>query len=222
MASIEQQIPTGKGIGAPGASLGISSVGYGTFQPKAKFLWVVEINCPASIGIKGSGSGANSAAGDRVFSLTVYKAARPKFEFEEITVTHLNEFATFPGKIKKPEPIALEFNDGMVYQSGSNITSAYDCALALHQWKTKIYDATYGTGDYAQNIKGWLTLSLLNPALYSVEAWTGLGTFPLTIDMGDVSYEDGAAKCTVNATFNIDKWYYGDQRGKVLSNDGPQ
>ena len=206
------------GLGAPGSSLGIASVGYGTYQPKAKYLWIVEINCP----IFGNTT-VNGTKSTRTYSLTAFKAARPKFEFEEITVTHLNEWATFPGKIKKPEPIALEFNDGMPWQGpvggggGEVPTNAWDCAQRLHAWKTQIYNATTGTGNYASTIKGWLTLSLLDPALYTTEAWTAVGTYPLTIDMGDLSYEDGAAKCTVNATFNVDKWYFGDMRGKALN-----
>ena len=90
--------PNGIGLVNTSTSLGIASVGFGAYKPNAKYLWAVEINCPA-VTLGGLGNNSVGAA-DRVFSLMAYKAVRPKFEFEEITVTHLNEWATFAGKIK--------------------------------------------------------------------------------------------------------------------------
>ncbi len=141
-----------------------------------------------------------SASG--INSLPPLKSARPSLSFKDITVEHLNETISYPGK---PEwkPIALtlyDLNKGIENPVFTWIRRLYDVRQNnCSAWKPCLSDPTFvipqaylNMYDYCGNI---------------IETWILEHVWPQNIEFGDLDMNNGTDVCMVDLTLKYHRAY---------------
>jgi hypothetical protein len=130
------------------------------------------------------------------------KAARPNLSFKEITIEHLVETITIPGK---PEFSTLD-------------VTLYDLQCKknpMFTWLKKLYDPQHGeyrylidADDSNESFKiPQADLELLSGCGETLELWRYEGLYPQKIDWGDLDMTSSDV-VTVDVSFRYDRAYY--------------
>lgn len=172
-----------------GFDLGNSDFGWpkespiGTTCFPRKFRWLMRIGDVASEGTN---------------VLPPSKSARPKFNFKEMEIQHLNETIYFP---QKPDwqPVNLT-----LYSIAFKNDSVFD-------WISLVYDSCNGDWNPAtgsplilSQFKKDATLELYDGCGNVLESWTYENAYPQTIDWGDLDMSNSEV-CTVDVSLRFDR-----------------
>jgi hypothetical protein len=128
------------------------------------------------------------------------KSARPNLSFKEVSIEHVIETITIPGK---PEWTTL---DVTLYDLQCNKNPMFT-------WLRRLYDVQNGVYKYliASNGQGFkipqADLELVDSCGDTLETWRYEGLYPQKIDWGDLDMSSSDV-VTVDVSFKYDRAYY--------------
>jgi len=172
--------------------MGIGNVGLPGVIHKRRFRWTLEINTPCGF----------------IPKHYVKTAGRPKLEIEETEINFLNATTWIPGKTKF-QPISVTYRD-----------VSTDDMMPLMSWFNTIYQFNDSANLRQSEKSGWngiAKLDLYDGCGKSLETWYLASCFPVSIDFGELSYED-SDEVTIELSLRYSEIFYQNNCGQQPTN----
>lgn len=119
--------------------------------------------------------------------------ARPTATTEDVEISWINATRYLAGKTKW-NTMSVTMHDPIAPSGAQQMT----------EWLRLVYENVSGRSGYADFYKRNLQLKILDPVGNVVELWDLVGVFPLEINFGELTYEDGSP-IEISCTLRFDQ-----------------
>lgn len=188
-----------------GAAQNNAAGGLGRYDVKRRNNWILHFANFGSEVLKNS------------LTIQLNKAVRPAFSTTAQELFWCNESWSVASKPTYNE-LAVEFYDALpgqmnysyVQQGISNPhpdgnASMISAGQIMYDWWLAIYDPSSGRIGLASDYKADGFITLYNSVDTAIERWMYIGSFPTSIDYGNLDYSDTGSAMTITVSFKYDK-----------------
>jgi hypothetical protein len=129
---------------------------------------------------------------DGIPAYTLLRCDRPKIQSEKKAIDYINQQRYYKGKTIWQE-MTMELYDPVVPSA----------AQAVMEWIRLGHESVSGRDGYNDMYAKDVVINVLGPVGDKVEQWTLKGAFPISVDFGELNYQDTGDPVTITVVMSV-------------------